>query len=240
MNIRQIIALAFLIAASKFSVAKEPDHLQQIDQALSSVTENNINAYRYIFKDKSGRTSDINLLIAILLYGSDFQLQQALKLGADPNTVHAWGGTALEVAVLHPDLGCQVRKAEMLLEAGALVDENPETGDAPIHAAAANKQGTGCLELLVVKGAEVSKKNDLGTPVFLTALLAYNKESLKYLYENGADPFLEDNYGNNVFYSALMMGALLDSELPPSEKNKIKQAIIYVREMYKLERKKDQ
>lgn len=92
MNIRRIIALAFLIAASKFSVAKEPDHLQQIDQALSSVTENNINVYRYIFKDKSGRTSDLNLLIAILLYGSDLQLQQALKLGADPNTVHAWGG----------------------------------------------------------------------------------------------------------------------------------------------------
>jgi ankyrin repeat protein len=74
--------------------------------------------------------------------------------------------------------------AQVLLEAGASVEDTDKDGETALHSAGRKKDNVGVIELLIRNGADINALNDKGKSVYKVANGGQNK---KYFKSNGAE-----------------------------------------------------
>ena len=83
---------------------------------------------------------------------------------------------------------------ELLVQAGADVNERTRDGTTPLHAAAGGNSNPAVIELLVRLGADVNALDKAGnTPLHYAARNNRNPEVIEALLDAGADPGIEDS-----------------------------------------------
>ena len=114
--------------------------------------------------------------------GAAEEVQQFLTDGVDPDTVHSTvGASALIAAVDRGRATC----VELLLGAGAKVDQAPNDGATPLFIAALQGQEK-CVELLLGAGAKVDQAENNGDTPLSNALQKGHKKCAALLRAAGA------------------------------------------------------
>lgn len=131
-----------------------------------------------------------------IIYGTDQELASFLRSGVELNVVDEYGYTPLiQTAIVD-----SVKKAKLLLTAGAEVDFPDLTNRTALHWAASNNNLELC-ELLLVNGANANAYTTGGQSVLVTPLLRKHKKITELLYKYGANlDFAED------FINAKLLG----------------------------------
>jgi hypothetical protein len=109
-------------------------------------------------------------------------------------------------------------------------------GYRPVYLAMLDEASLPCLEWLLEQGVDVNVQAKNGLTPILGAAFGYNVEAVDLLYKAGADPYIQDNVGNNIFYVALLI-AKDDGESIYKEANKDR-LISLAQEIYLKERDK--
>ena len=87
--------------------------------------------------------------------------------------------------IRQPEFGMPI--VQYLIDQGADVNAKDDTGNTPLHRAAANGNNE-AVKFLVSRGADVNaKSSNSGTPLHLAALLNSDVETVKFLVSMGAD-----------------------------------------------------
>jgi hypothetical protein len=115
--------------------------------------------------------------------------QLLIDNGADVNHATQTGFTPLMAA----GVGRELAIAEALLDAGARVNDVTHHGFTPLMLAAAGGNPE-IVRLLVSKGANIHHRSPKGLTAFALAASAGNAAAAVYLYENGADPSIDDKW----------------------------------------------
>lgn len=157
-------------------------------------------------------------LATTVFIGSTTKVEELLKAGADPNTVHQASGMPLLIAA------CATQKnvmAELLINAGANVNVKAHTGGfTPLHFAAM-QNNVALVKLLLDKGADPTIMDNTGkTPVSLA--LMTNNRSMANLLTN---KYKSDVITNTVITSADTDLIILDQDTllqAKSESEKLK------------------
>ncbi|RMJ27373.1 Ankyrin repeat protein [Aspergillus sp. HF37] len=143
-------------------------------------------------------TDDLGLTPLLLVAASGCTIPEAL-LRAPAVNVHVQdhiGGTPLSIVAAN---NSDPKAAEILLERGAEVDTRNNTGQTPLSfAAAPHRHGnTAIMNMLLRAGADVNAEDSLKrTPLWYAAAAnVINRVNYQFLVDNGADPFLQDNFG---------------------------------------------
>lgn len=150
--------------------------------------------------------------------GNSTLVGELLKAGCDPNEVSENGATPLHFAV---DAYCSKTMA-VLLAAGANPDFVDGRGLTPLHRAAMMISTIAALEVIrALRGhADFNFMNKYaefsfayGTPLHRACSVGASLDIVKTLIECGADPFLEDQDGNNPLESCYAAGANRNHEV---------------------------
>ncbi|KAL9616219.1 MAG: hypothetical protein Q9160_008892 [Pyrenula sp. 1 TL-2023] len=187
------------------SLFKDPDleelysfnHLHQVILGLSSHSIKSILCAEPTLigkMDSSGRTA-----LSWAAWRADGEtLEILLSYGADPNKADHHGKTPFSYAA-----GSDVECTGRLLEAGAAVNTKSVKGATSLKLA--SESGAlamkGCrlqmLELLIQAGAEVNAKTITGETALMASQCNDNATAAELLMQNGADPSICDNWGDN-------------------------------------------
>lgn len=125
-----------------------------------------------------------------------------------------------ETTPMHPAAArCRIENMKILLKEGSPLDHHDKfDGNTPLIAAAW-KNCTEGIKLLVEKGADVNQKNKYGDTALCYAARRANFEAAKYLIEHGADPDHKNKEGRTALDFAIDKLALHQSE--KAEYNKV-------------------
>ncbi|ENN75031.1 hypothetical protein YQE_08346, partial [Dendroctonus ponderosae] len=152
--------------------------------------------------------------------GLDSVARLLLSSGADVNTQNAYGNTPMHVACLNGHLECcqELASSGADLEAinfrGSLPKMSPKStlldnnvaGQAPLHVAAASKDGVDCLAFLLENGVNINRcSNDGRTPLHMTAIHGRFTRS-KTLIDHGALIDVADKNGSTPLHIAAQYG----------------------------------
>ncbi len=142
---------------------------------------------------KQAGTPD-RLLVLAMGYPGTYTLESALSRGADPNARDENGTPVLILAAAaqKPD------HVQLLLQAGADVNQPDSGGDTAIHAAASGKN----LEILrmtaAAKNARIDSVDALGRTPAMEAARLGRIDNVKFLAEKGADLRRTDKRGATI------------------------------------------
>ena len=164
-------------------------------------------------------------------------VESELKKGANPNARYSKKGEELFYSLLH----CAVSKAdpritEVLLKAGATVDDLDSDGRTPLMACVLEENDSAnvaCSELLIRYGAGVNYETEGKTTPLHLAAEAVNTDHVKLLLRNGAKVNVVDSHGNTPLHNVCRLWrrrdptrqgptiqALLHSGADPSIRNR--------------------
>ena len=143
-----------------------------------------------------------------------------------------WSSEYEKIAVIIAE--CDVHKLQAWKEQGGDLNIQDDKGNRPVHLAVMDKSSLPCLKWLLDEGVNVNVQASNGATPIIYAAFSDNDEALLLLDKAGANPFIKDKAGNNLFYIALMSTALVDGVFSEEIKNIIK----YSREIYIRERDK--
>jgi ankyrin repeat protein len=130
---------------------------------------------------------------------------------------------------------CNVDALNEWLNAGGSLESSDSNGYRLIHLAVLDKSNLVCLKWLLDKGVDVNVQANNGSTPLLNAALSFNDEAVDLLYKAGANPYIEDQVGNNIFYIALLMAQSDEG----SENQEVMNRIISLsQDMYMKEREK--
>lgn len=126
-------------------------------------------------------------------YGQVESLQKLIEWSADMSTVDVDGRTPLFFACASNQFNC----VALLVDTGfEYVDLGDARGDTPLHAAAC-KGHTECVDLLLQTAADPDSTNQQGhTPAHLAA----NRETMRLLYDSGANIAAQDKAGRSPLF----------------------------------------
>lgn len=181
-------ANSLLELLSNMSTHKEKTPLETVKKLLKDVTPAEIN--------------DLNLINArepILSSAIDYTknpqiIQYLIEKGAGVNFPHNLNYAPLYTALINGSLEI----AELLVKAGADVNETDDLGRTALFLAAENCNSGKIIRYLVKRGANVNARTDSGSTPLMSAAYAENPESINTLIECGADVTAKDNYGMNA------------------------------------------
>jgi uncharacterized protein len=145
------------------------------------------------------------------------QVARLLAIGADPKLRSSAGGTALDLAYLHPDRIEAARVAETLVLKGASssfadfawftqvarsLDYGSlryEDGGTPLHQAVAHKQ-KGFVEFLLERKVNPNVRNGAGSAPLHEAIRSGWLEGAEILLDGGADANVRDSFDNSPLH----------------------------------------
>ena len=120
-----------------------------------------------------------------------------LKLGADVDS-HMGTNTALMVTAWFG----QAKIVKLFIKKGANVNIQDGNGKTALMYAAGNfefaQERTKVVKVLIDNGANVDIQDKEGKTALMHATMNVHTETVKYLLSIGADPFLENNYGETA------------------------------------------
>jgi ankyrin repeat protein len=132
--------------------------------------------------DVNGRDADGNTpLILAALYSSLDCIQLLIERGADVNAANKAGATALIRAAT------SYEKTRLLLTAGAKVQvRTAKLGNTPLLLAARRAGNSQTVQLLVLRGASATERNEAGASPILVAAASGDLNSVRILLDKGA------------------------------------------------------
>ncbi|HEV2613102.1 MAG TPA: Dot/Icm T4SS effector AnkH/LegA3 [Gammaproteobacteria bacterium] len=117
-----------------------------------------------------------------IIYGEKEHVLQALQQGDDPNEIDEYGFRPLvEAAIAN-----KKNIAELLLDHGAMVDQEDSTGRTALHWAVENSNA-GLCELLLSRGANPDHYSRSNQPILMTPILRNDVVVKNILYSYKAD-----------------------------------------------------
>jgi hypothetical protein len=140
--------------------------------------------------------TDLPLEFAIILFGSVDELKLLIDKGLDTNKDILSGLPPLGVALY--ETPCNPKKVKLLINNGSklIVDDW-----SAIYIAVSNKQeDLGCLKGLVALGADINHQDIQGNSPIMLALMTLNTNAMNFLYNKGADVYLKNKSGEDLFY----------------------------------------
>lgn len=140
--------------------------------------------------------TDLPLEFAIIQYGSVEDLKLLIDKGLDVNKEVLPDIPPLGIALY--ETPCNPEKINLLISNGSkLVTEDWSA----IYIAVSNKQeNQDCLKAVVSSGADINYQDELGNTPIMLALMSLNTEAMNFLYDKGADVYLKNKAGEDLFY----------------------------------------
>ena len=123
-----------------------------------------------------------NRLMNAALFGSVTEMERAIKLGGNVNSVGIEGASPLIYAARDS------KKVALLLEHGAKVNSVSNEKTTALHVASGFAVGYESVRLLVKAGAKVDAVNAIGETPLALAANSGDMDRAKFLLDNGADP----------------------------------------------------
>ena len=145
--------------------------------------------------------------------GSSVWLDEALRAGADPSAVDAFGTPAL----VHTAKNVRGTLSQTLLDAGAAIDATDTRGQTALMRAI-NYGRSDVVRLLVDRGAAVGMRDVVGGTALMWAARYGDHSTIEMLLAAGADPEAVDKLGLRALHWASLRGnlkttkALLDNQ----------------------------
>jgi len=154
-------------------------------------------------KDTIGETiqniKDINGNISLnyaIKFKNKYAINKLIKNGSDPNKKNNKGNNSLHLAVYSKDLEFCKIIADNIYN----IDDKNTVGDSALSIAC-NLESLNIVKFLVDKKADINTQDHENefTPL-IYSINQNNKDIAKYLLENGANPNLQDIYGNTALH----------------------------------------
>ena len=130
---------------------------------------------------------------SISIAQNDFQLQQAVQMGALINANDHFGHSPLHYAAYKETKGL------LISFYGMEAIRTPEANTFPLLHSAAWGRNLKVAEILLEDGADVSAKTDEGETPAMTAALRGEKDLIEILFSLSADPHATDIHGSNLY-----------------------------------------
>ena len=131
--------------------------------------------------DVNSRDGDGNTpLILASFYANPECVELLIEKGADVNTANKAGATALSRAAT------SYERARLLVAAGANVQVRTALGNTPLILAARRAGNSGTVKLLLVRGADATRRNDVGISPILAAAASGDAQTVRLLLAAGA------------------------------------------------------
>ncbi|MEM9943465.1 MAG: ankyrin repeat domain-containing protein [Planctomycetota bacterium] len=158
-----------------------PNNLRKMTAIQWALQRQSTDAARYLITlgrelDTPDRNGTTPLMYAVTSQGDSAELLSSmLTQGADPNKVNRAKQTALHLACFYQ----KPKRARLLIESGAKIDNRDQNEDTPLLAAARNSYEL--TQLLLTKGADPTSVNRQGQSVLHMAALGGQLETVKLL-----------------------------------------------------------
>lgn len=123
-----------------------------------------------------------------------------LDLGVDINHRDQLGFTPLHATIIRNDY----EASQALVDAGADLTISKNDSGSPLHCAIRSKSFY-IVRMLLNAGANVNDTDFHGRSPILVAMSTNRSDMISFLFENDADPFIEDSSGISAFQLALEM-----------------------------------
>ncbi len=146
-----------------------------------------------------------SLLMTVLLH-NDNPNSEILELLCDQEIVNAkdkFGLTACHFAAMKDN----PIYLDILLKAGAKIDEKNNDGITPLMGACMKNPNPFIIDYLIQNKADINERNAFGYDALLSSVSNPNPDISKYLISLGADIHTKDREGENLLMKALKIGS---------------------------------